>query len=226
MARKLSLVDRFIGKIFRFQIPIEKVVTIFGYHFNNGSNHIKETLEAYDKNPHISYRETPLYSFLKDFSPTYLKDYIKGVECDLPIFDFPWGELISGMTNKNMSHSRFCGPSTDEFIQEEYNRIIHLYHKLKKEGYKPKSVPGGTSAGTFMIDNDWKYRFIVLQGNHRVPILQHLGYKYLCVSIYPFYIRPYVLFKSLQSWENVKNDKCSVRDAETVFNFYFKNVIK
>ncbi len=221
MARKLGILDRICGKLIRFEVPLSKVVTVFGATFGEeSSNHIKKTLELYDRNPDVSFRETPLYPFLKTFCPTKLRDYVAGVSTDLPLFEFPWGELVPGMATKDRGQSRFCGPSTDEFVEEEFHRIIALYQKIKREGYLPGRVPGGYSAGTFLL-GEKDYRFIVLQGNHRVPILSHLGYRALSVTLYPFYIKPFVKLRSAAGWEHVKAGSCTLEDARTIFNFYF-----
>ena len=222
MRKKLSILDRIAGRSVRIKVPLSKVSTVFGSNFNHGNHHISKTLVEYDRNPSIFYKETSLYKFLKNFSPNFLSDFIPGVQTQLDVFDFPWGELIADMRNKDRSQSRFCGPSTDEFIEKEFHRIINLYKEIKNSGYIPTKLPGGLSAGAFLINQEWDYRFIVLQGNHRAPILTHLGYSYLLVTLYPLYIRTLVFQNRLKYWVNVKNGKCSVKDAEKIFDFYFQ----
>lgn len=224
MSTKLGLADRLIGRCCRFKVPIEKVRTVFGANYSQSSNnHIKLTLEKYDRNRKLDYRETPLFDFLKNFSPAYLRDYVDGINTDLSLFDYPWGELVAGMAGKEMAGSRFCGPSTDEFIKEEYDRIIKLYEAIRNEGYRPKEVSGGYSAGTFLVNKSLNYRFIILQGNHRAPILAHLGLKFISVTLHPFFIKPLILESNASSWPAVKDGKCTVEDALKVFDLYFRD---
>ena len=123
----------FLGNVFRvltiiqFQrkILLSEARTIFGASFGkNGWHHLIKTLEEYDADSEIKYQNTSLYRFLKDFTPTSICDLTdEQLSGDtLPLFNYPWGTFKKGeqVSSKDPITSRFCGPSEDEFIKEEF----------------------------------------------------------------------------------------------------------
>tara|TARA_B100001250_G_scaffold376067_1_gene364097 strand:+ start:5116 stop:5880 length:765 start_codon:yes stop_codon:yes gene_type:complete len=223
-----------IGNFYRFltipffqrKIFINDISTIFGSSFDkeNGWNHIIETLKEYDLNPDISYKETTMYFYLKYFTPKSILDLIDNTGSSLSIFVYPWGTFKKGelFSNKDANFSRFCGPSSDAFIEEEFNRVILLYHKLKKDGYRPWINYNRHIGGTFLIDKNNKKRFVVLQGNHRVAIFSHLGYykKISVRNVKGFHQR--IFEENFLNWMLVKNNECNQQDAINVFKLFFR----
>ena len=165
-----------------------------------------------------------MYRFLKNFQPTSISNFVENGEESLPIFIYPWGsfkkkEIIS---NKSRDTSRFCGPSSDSFIEEEFNRTISLYNKIRKEGYKPWSNFNRHIGGTYLIKKNGLKKFIVLQGNHRMAILSHLGY-YKFISVRNIKGYKFKIFEeNSKNWLLVKTRKCSENHALDIFNLYFK----
>jgi hypothetical protein len=223
------------GNIYRFitackyqkTILPDEACSIFGASFGrDGWHHIIETLKEYDHDTEINYRDTTLYAFLKHFTPEKISDFFVGVntqDCNLSIFNWPWGTFKKNelFSEKQTQMSRFCGPSSDNFIKNEYDRTIALYKKIKKTGYKPWQYGNTFIGGTFLVKNSGLRRFVVLQGNHRIAILFHLGYAELDVREVKGYLVE-VEEKYLKSWLLVKRGKCSVSQAKMIFNMFFE----
>ena len=224
----------YAGNIFRFiTIPFFQTIikpdearTIFGASFgDNGWHHIISTLEEYDTNNDINYNETNLYRFLKLFTPSSICDLLnnndKKIE-NLPLFIYPWGTFKKKIidTNKTPRLSRFCGPSDDSFIKNEFSRTIKLYNNIKNNGYKPWKAYNGFIGGTILEKDNGERRFIVLQGNHRLAILCHLGVEKIKVRVLPGNIK---IFKenSLKNSPLVLNGSCDYDTAISIFNLFF-----
>jgi len=209
---------------YQYEIDPKDACTIFGSRFGNGWNHIIETLKEYDNNPNIDYKDTSLYDFLKYFKPESISDLTNNhYENKIEMFYFPWGSPYkkSNLKRKIILQSRFCGPSTDEFIKKEFDDIIYLYKKLKHEGYKPHIYPNSFIIGTWLVSEDKESVFIVFGGNHRMAILSHIGLKKIKVRTHKMLIRK-VYQSQLQSWPLVINNECSIEHAKNIFNFFFQ----
>lgn len=235
LSRKLyQRLHFYLGNVYRFltiikfqrKISASEVRTIFGASFGeDGWHHIIKTLEEYDAEPDIEYDKTSLYRFLKHFTPKSICDVTdKKLGCDvLPLFNYPWGTFKRNeqISLKDPMTSRFCGPSEDEFIRDEFERTISLYKKIKTSGYRPWTYGNSFIGGTFLINNEGQTRFVVLQGNHRMAILAHLKYQSIDVREVRGYLTK-VLEKDSDNWLLVKSGKCSVHVAHAVFSLYFR----
>lgn len=213
------------------KIHFHQAKTIFGISFdrNNPLNHLINTLKEYDSNPNIHYKETSLYSHLKNFQPTSILDWIESSKKDdLPLFSYPWGtfKIDKDYLDKDPFLSRFCGPSSDSFIEDEFIRTIQLYQKIKNEGYHPWKNYNRHIGGTFLINNQGKFFFVVLQGNHRLAILSHLNrtQKISVRNVKGYKFKIYE--KNLPNWSLVKSKKCSINSAKNVFDLFFTSDIK
>ena len=224
----------YFGNVYRFltiikfqrKISASEVRTIFGASFGeDGWHHIIKTLEEYDAEPEIEYDKTSLYRFLKHFTPKSICDVTdKKLGCDvLPLFNYPWGTFKKNerISFKDSVTSRFCGPSEDEFIRDEFERTISLYEKIKTSGYKPWTYGNTFIGGAFLINNEGEKRFVVLQGNHRMAILAHLKYQSIDVREVRGYLTK-ILEKDSDNWSLVKSGKCSLHVAQAIFSLYFR----
>ena len=198
--------------------------SIFGCCFgDDGWHHLRQTLEEYDENPKRDVKETTMWKFLKKFCPDGIS-ILANVKCEepLPLFVYPWVDFSSrGKKRKDPISSRFCGPSSDEFVIREYQRTISLYNEIKSEGYKPSEYPHSLIGGTFLISRSGEKRFIVMQGNHRMAILAHLGFSEILVRANARSI-PFVEERKIETWLNVRKGRCSVEHAGEVFEYFFK----
>ncbi|MDD3289160.1 MAG: hypothetical protein PHX43_09225 [Alphaproteobacteria bacterium] len=203
---------------------INQCSTLFASSFGKpGWHHIRRTLEEFDDNPNLNFKDSSLYRFLKEFKPQSISDLIPGSTVKLPLFVYPWGTFKKGETasSKDAWQSRFCGPSSDDFIEEEFNRIIALYRKLRQTGYQPYKYPNSFINGTWLISKTGDKRFIVLQGNHRVAVLAHLGATALSVRPLPgnnWKIRE----EEAANWPLVKTNQCPLSHALEIFRLFFE----
>lgn len=200
--------------------------TLFGCSFGEGGwHHIRETLREYDAAPDIPYHETTLYRFLTGFCPSSICELLDGeggMDRPLPLFVYPWGTFRTGEsdTTKSALTSRFCGPSTDVFVAQEFERIKALYHSLACEGYRPWRYGHSFVGGTFLLARDGTRRFVVLQGNHRLAVLAHLGCERIDVRDAPACL-PSVREEDIERWALVKAGACTAPLARRVFRLFF-----
>lgn len=224
----------YVGNVYRFltipkyqlKIDPKDARSIFGASFGpDGWHHLKITLKEYDADPDLYYKNTTLYKFLKKFRPKSTCDLFPEsdtTQCRLPLFVFPWGTFWKKETDiiKNPWTSRFCGPSQDSFIQEEYIRTINLYNKIKEDGYQPWNYGNTFIGGVLLVNKNNEHRFVVLQGNHRMAILSHLGYQNIVVREIENNVSP--IFESdIKSWPLVCTGQCPEEFASRIFNYFF-----
>lgn len=211
---------------YQYSIEPGEASTIFGASFGlSGWHHIIKTLEQYEANTNLDYRETSLYRYLKDFKPNSICEMLDenhAAVCKLPLFVYPWGTFRKNefTSSKDPMNSRFCGPSDDSFIQEEYDRIIKLYKTLKISGYKPWNAYNSFIGGTMLVNGDGQKRFVVLQGNHRLAIMSFLGIKKLKVRNVSGYLSQISLEKLMSSTNLI--DTCDNESTEKIFSLFFR----
>lgn len=209
----------------QFDISVDLVSNIFGCAFDKKGWHpIVQTLREYDECPSINYKQTTLYEYHKKFAPSSTNGFINSeIICQLPLFVYPWGTFNDGSLNsfKDPSLSRFCGPSTDQFILDEFDRIVTLYKNLKETGYKPNRYPNSYLGGTILKRENGAIKFVVMQGNHRMAVLSHLGYQRIEVRLIPQALK-YVKEEEVLKWAAVREGLCTKDDALNVFNFFFQ----
>lgn len=205
-------------------IEPETATTIFGCSFGStGWHHIRKTLEEYDRDAGIAPEATTLWKYLKNFTPASISELagIAGEE-PLPPFVYPWGSFNGGseVSGKNAWTSRFCGPSTDAFVMEEFGRTIALYQTVRATGYRPYRYPNSFIGGTWMLAADGRRRFVVMQGNHRMAALAHLGQTSIAVRSMKQALKV-VRESDIESWPLVASGRCSRTHARKVFQFFF-----
>jgi hypothetical protein len=205
-------------------VSIDNATTLFGCSFGRaGWHHLRQTLKEYDRNPQIAVEATTLWRFLTHFQPTSIS-VLAGVtgEAPLPLFTFPWGTFVRGeiTSSKNALASRFCGPSTAQFIVEEFHRTLELYREMAVHGYRPTEFPNSHISGSWLERANGERRFVVLQGNHRMAILAHLGVDQVEVRVMPGRL-PLVQETGAASWPHVTSGRISEEHARRIFNFYF-----
>lgn len=209
------------------RVSIDETTTIFACSFGHeGWQHLRKTLEEYDADPDREARDTTLYAYLTRFCPTTICDLVDWPldEPVLPLFVYPWGTFKIGETRspKDAASSRFCGPSSPEFATEEYARTIRLYEAMKGVGYRPWDFSNTFIGGTMLTRRDGARRFVVLQGNHRLAILAHLGVTQLPVRDVKGYV-PVVREADAAKWPLVADGTCRVDTALKIFNLYFES---
>ena len=211
---------------FQESINPAAAVTIFAQAFD--SNHfIVKFLKEYDENPDLDILSSSLGLFHRGFCPTSTEHALNLPESSCHrVFTYPWGVFgnENKLSTKGCLNSRFCGPSTNDFIISEGLSIIKLYGDLKLSGYKPMRFPNSFIQGVWMVRKGGDRKFIVLQGNHRLAILSHLGLMRVDVRCDQFVTR-YVKEASASNWPEVISGNVSLSDASSIFNVYFKSKV-
>jgi hypothetical protein len=216
---------RFISRSWcQYSISPEDVTTIFGCSFGDGGwQHIRRTLSEFDIDPSISPTQSTLGYYLEKFCPSSIS-ILAGVteEEPLPLFVYPWGTFNNGSYHsaKDANSSRFCGPSTAAFVVEEFLRTIHLYKKMKMQGYRPSQFPNSHMGGTWLEASDGRKRFVVMQGNHRMAVLAHLGARRIEVRSISQALTC-VRENNIARWPLVASGRCSIDHARRVFRMFF-----
>lgn len=124
-------------------------------------------------------------------------------------------------TRKGGNH--LFGPNSLEFGNGEFKRLIDVHNKLSKNGYQPELYNDGFILGYFLIkDND--YRFVVTEGQHRIPSLAKFGYEYIDIKIYKRYLSPkiFVRYEDVADFPHVKQGIYTEEEALACFDHYFK----
>lgn len=216
---------RFVSKPWRQSaVALNDARSIFGCSFGlDGWHHLRETLQQVDLNPQIDPLQTVLANYLRNFCPLSICE-LAGLheQAALPLFVYPWGTFKRGQvaSDKDPWQSRFCGPSTDEFIKQEFYRTLRLYKEISERGYHPTVFPNSFIGGTWLVAASGEKRFIVLQGNHRMAILSHLGYEEIQVRAlrgHWWMIRE----TDVADWPLVKSGRCSQENALAIFKYFF-----
>lgn len=208
----------------QWEISPDEATTVFACGFgSSGWHHLRKTLEQVEVKPDVDPRRTVLWRFLKEFCPTSVFA-LAGVEtvAGTGPFTFPWGGFRPGeVLTKDPWSSRFCGPSTDDFILAELHRTRELLRTIKSDGYRPTAFPNSFIGGVWLLAEDGSRRFLVLQGNHRMAVLAHLGIPKIAVRA----LRGHHVFinaREAHSWPMVIAGACTVTDARQMFSMYFR----
>lgn len=202
----------------------EEATTIFGCSFGDGGwHHIRRTLSEFDANPSTAPAQSSLGRYLERFCPSSIS-ILAGVtgEEPLPLFVYPWGTFNDGAgeSGKDAWSSRFCGPSTRVFIDEEFRRTMRLYAEMRLHGYRPMHFPNSYIGGTWLEAVDGRRRFVVMQGNHRMAILAHLRSPRIEVRTIPQALAR-IREADIARWPLVAAGRCSIDHAQRVFQMFF-----
>jgi hypothetical protein len=210
------------------RLPLETCIGFMGFPFDqSGWHHLIETLKEYVRNPSLGYQDSSLYRFHAKYQPANMAEALllsgPAVRFRPALGVFPWGGFRDDSDGarfpaKDWGRSRFCGPTPEHVIQDEFARLCAVFESIRSAGYTPwrNSFIGGT----FIRRRDGALRYIVLQGNHRMAAMAFLGYSSVLVRGLKGY-RTVIDERDLTDWRCVCSGECSVEDARTYLNAYF-----
>lgn len=205
-------------------IRMQEATTLFGCSYGDeGWHHIRRTLWEYDTISSLKPMDSTLALYLKHFIPESISVLANVIDEEpLPLFVYPWGTFTKRNidTPKDPWASRFCGPSTVQFVEEEYMRTIRLYSEMKKNGYRPTMFPNSFIQGVWLEAKNGSRRFVVLQGNHRLAVLAHMKAEPVAVRIISQALG-YIREGEIEKWPLVQNGRCSIANARKIFNLFF-----
>ena len=209
-------------------IDLDIATTIFGCSFGRaGWNHLVEFLREYDARSGLRWDDSILHRYHKNFHPASVCDLLNlplPDACEIPLFTYPWGTFVLNQPDRHrqVERSRFCGPSTDEFIEAEHHRTIRLYQQMRRNGYTPWRYGCSFINGSFLVDRAGETRFVVMQGNHRLAALAALGVRRVRVRTEPQLLLTQVDEREVDQWPLVRSGKCSRWAALAIFRLYFE----
>jgi hypothetical protein len=94
---------------------------------------------------------------------------------------------------------------------------------MKEQGYRPWQFGHTFIGGTFLISEDGERRFVVLQGNHRLAALAHLGMDRIAVRGVRGYLSE-IRERDVERWPLVRAGACSPPAARAIFRLFFEQV--
>ncbi|MDC3343059.1 hypothetical protein OAW22_02375 [Pseudomonadales bacterium] len=210
---------------FESSIHPSDAVTIFAHSFDCKKNHfIIDFLTEYERDPNIHIEDSSLAKFHSKFCPETTEEAL-GVQSKSrhELFVYPWGVFgsLQVRSTKNRFLSRFCGPSSESFVDLEGEKIVTLFKSLKIKGYSPTTYPNSFIRGVWMHKKSGDKRFVVLQGNHRMAILSYLGYQKIAVRNDQFSVKN-IREIEVGEWPKVVSGEVSEEEAINIFNKFFE----
>lgn len=177
------------------RIAINSITSRIGFSYaEDGWHPFVETLKEYAQDPQLRYEDSTLFRLYSQYCPQnaqeVLLDHIKSPIkplCDWP----PSYELISWVWTLNKGGVRnrlgklkssssaggwiLFGPHTHDYGKKEFTRLLGVYESIKNNGYK-LAESGTDPVNGYFLKEGANFRFVLLQGNHRVSVLKALGH--------------------------------------------------
>lgn len=184
------------------KIDINTITSRLGFSYaKDGWHPFVQTLKEYAQNEDLRYEDSTLARLYRQYCPSNVHEVLLDhLETQLkPICDWPpSNELIRWIwalnkTSVNSILKRlkdrpdskgwiFFGPQKKEYGEKEFERLIDVYNSIKEKGYQHELSETDPVNGYF-LKKGTDFRFVLLQGNHRVSALQALGYSEINVLI-------------------------------------------
>ena len=211
------------------EVEMEKCTNPLAFSFGeNGWHFIVEYLRELNENPRLPLRDSILYRYHKTYTPASFDELVVSSESNIAFrpgfFRFPWGDFMKDFDHrspeKNRYTTRFCGPSDDKLIEADAKNIVELRASITCSGYNPWKYPHDFISGVFLCKDNGDYRFVVLQGNHRVGVMSFLGIKKFQVRCMKNRLS-FLCERDVDDWYYVKRRLCSKEDAIKFFNVFF-----
>ena len=237
------------GKIIK--LPIEKISNEFALSYGkNGWNHLVQILRDYDKNPGGSFEDSTFYQFFCRLRDQNIKTYTdilffhdEEKRRKMPKLHFgiyawgssssdpalaagkPWGayyDLRNNINTRLYHNFNIWHDVNDnhEEMQYEWETTIKLYKQIRSEGYKP-FLYGKLPEVYLLKDSNNDYRAIRWNGQHRLAVLSHLGFKKIHVIVSEN-AAGVVSEENIDNWYHVKNGVLTKDQAMHFFRAYFE----
>lgn len=207
------------------EVALDKCVDWQGFTYTSkGWHYLCETIKEYRKKPKIMYRHSILYKYYSLYQPKSMFECLMCEDAYDPVNgDGPWVPLPWGMGHRRVLEegNQHYGPNSKTFIRKEFKRLIHVYEKLKAEGYQPTQNHDGFVKGYFLKKGN-DYRFLITGGQHRIAAMATLGYESILARIPPRRKRVIDL-EDREEWDQVVNGTYSPELASHVFHMYFES---
>jgi hypothetical protein len=216
-------------------VDIKDCTSINGFAFGEGWHFLVETLNQYRNNKNIRYDETALAKYYEYYQPQNLLEALFGEDASdndlLSLKKFrdpqnapmPWTPM--NLINKKFKNNQGDYGPKDRFSNygiQRMERLIKIHNNINENGFNEEEYSDvGDHIKGIMLKNSNEYRFLVVNGNHRIAALSALGYQKVMV-------RSCKKFPAIIDVENIKNWPCvkkgiySETTAEKIFMHYFE----
>ena len=200
-----------------------------------GWHPFREVLREHLQNPGLTYDSSFLKTFFHRFQPRNRQEQLlegergrlKPLSLGWP--DYPWypgaGRIpqryLTDLMQERGGNQHF-GPNSREFGEIEYRRIINTYRMMEEYGYQPEIFPDGYVTGYLLVwGND--YRFVVREGQHRMPAISLLGPRVLRCRLDKQGLSPRTVdLKDIDDWPQVKSGLYPREVARRLFLKFFQ----
>jgi hypothetical protein len=222
----------------RFTVELDRVTTPLGFSYHPyGWHPYRATLDEFLAEPDLLYERSTLCTYFRRYQPTtvqaaLIEDANEPMEplCHWPpllyLFKHIWGmsrrrvdQILSRPSVQKTSGQQF-GPKTDEQGRQHLARILGAHESLRRHGYQPSQYPDGALAGYFLVRDD-QYRFVVFQGNHRLPSMRLLGVDRLDARFHPGH-PPVINAADLAQWTTPRGGLFAPAVAQRLFDKLFE----
>ena len=223
------------------EVPMDSVVVgnTFGYadnRFHYFSKALHEIINS--KKTLDSYEDSYLYKFYSTRRKNSDREIISsqlGLSEDKSygVFPSPWADFyeqnkepedtIEDSTFEKCNLRHLYGPKTTEGIAKIYDDLTKLFHNINSVGYTPWLHVDGYIRGYF-IEHHGNVRFNVVGGQHRIAVLNVLGYKKF-IARFQNSKQKMVSSKDCENWPYVLNRFYTKKQALELTDLYFNNVL-
>lgn len=222
-----------ISRILKYKfsfVKVDDLVNIGGFSYSRKQWHpFNAVLNEFDNGKGLDHKTSILSKFYANYNLIENKGFLSVHENNWDSIKIayipPWGG--GKRVNANNEFEHWIGPKSPEQIDTFLKYFEKLYHKIKKERYRPiKNADGFVRV--LVLKKESKVKYLVVGGQKRSSILSHCGYKKIWVRLqyahrdYPGNMPTVVNIKDLNYWPNVSNGLYTKENAMAFFNEYFE----
>jgi hypothetical protein len=186
----------------RFTVDLDKITSPTGFSYHpDGWHPYRAALEEALLDPELPYERSVLSEYYRRFRPTtvqeaLLEDLLEPME---PLASWPpllilfkhiWAlrrsqvkRILARPGGEKGPRQQF-GPQLDDEGERHRDRLLAAYDSIRTRGYDPEAFPDGRVTGYFLVRGE-NHRFVVLQGNHRLAAMRHVGIERVAASWHP-----------------------------------------
>lgn len=153
--------------------------------------------------------------------------FVKETRCDYSgpgWLQPPWVHVRADEDTESLRPPELFGPVSAAQLATEKLRLDSLMQSISENGVIDRQAfqPGGAITGQLLFnDEDDDYRIMVINGNHRVAVLAHLGLQHI-----PIRFRsesPPVRLSDLNRWPGVIDRRFTPETAHAFFHSFFRD---
>ncbi len=220
------------------RIPLAVVTNEFSFSFaRDGWNYIRSIVAEYEKDRDISLEQTIFYRFFTHpfvRNVRYLNDILflhdpeRRYRNDFKFYlgTYPWGDHVGGGpwghyfdAVSRVDTASLYGPDRNPWyrpgdrrpLEKEWDATLRLYRSMRSAGYRPLAR-GGFPEVTLLVKRSGEFRAVRYNGQHRLAVLSHLGYRRVTVLV----PSPRAITRELTSWPSASSLPKVVERSEVV----------